>query len=66
MKAPAKIIFGGLLYSLTLTVLLIALGFWLMSKQFHAPGPLPETATIEIPRGSSLFSIAQNLKNNNV
>ncbi|MGQ0527468.1 MAG: endolytic transglycosylase MltG, partial [Alphaproteobacteria bacterium] len=31
-----------------------------------APGPLPATATIELPRGSSLKSIAQNLKNNTV
>ncbi len=61
MKKSFKILVGFFVYSVTIFVVGVALAFWWASDEFSKPGPLEQTATYEVPRGSSLLQIAHGL-----
>jgi UPF0755 protein len=65
MKAALKFTLGFLVYSFTTLVVIIAVALWWAAGEFKKPGPLPQTALIEIPAGTSLNGIAGILKQNN-
>jgi UPF0755 protein len=61
MKTSSNFILGFFVYSLTLAVLFTALSFWWASTEFEKPGPLTETLLFEVPKGSGLSSISDEL-----
>lgn len=64
MSKLFKIFLGGIVYSLTILVVGIAVAFWWAVGEFEKPGPLKEPLLFEIERGSSLLTIAEDLQDN--
>jgi UPF0755 protein len=61
-----RFLLGLFVYALTIAIVLSAMGFWLLSKEYRRPGPLQQEAFFEVERGSSLSGIAHKLQSENI
>ncbi|MFP4098532.1 MAG: endolytic transglycosylase MltG, partial [Alphaproteobacteria bacterium] len=61
MRFLFRAVLGAVVFFATILILALAGASYWAYGQYKAPGPLKETTTINIPRGSSVYGISQTL-----
>ncbi|MGB4056469.1 MAG: endolytic transglycosylase MltG [Alphaproteobacteria bacterium] len=61
MKRSSHFLLGGFVFITTLFLALCIAGLWWAAYEFKKPGPLAETVTVEILRGSNVGGVADTL-----